>query len=524
MQVMPNFIPYDYRQDTMVVINFEDQILPGTFEHALHYLIEHKVDLSAFNAAYCNTDQGRPAFDPAILLKIILFAYSRGITSSRQIQWCCQSNILFKALSCDTTPDFTTIAAFVSGHAEAIGDLFEQVVLVCHEQDLIGHDLVAIDGCKLPSNAAKEWSGTLEELAHKRDKLRGQIDRKLNEHQTLDRLGGKADTAKRQEKIQKTLDTLSRAHDKVTDFIESASPRMGNGQNPKEVKSNITDNESCKMTTSKGTIQGYNGIATVDREHQIIIDAEAIGEGQEHHVFQPVLKRIKSRCQRFSVSDDIYAQGLTVTADTGYSNQDNIGFLHKNAIDGYVPDNQFRRRDPAFDQQKIKHKKKKLTKSKPDPLFDASEFHVDIEKQSCLCPAGESLPFKEKRIDQNGNEKLFFKGRLSQCRHCVLKYQCMRRPESADTRTGQGRQVSFIIKARAASSASTQWMRQRVDSVKCNQIYAERLAVVEPVFGNIRSNKRLDRFTLRGKKKVNGQWQLYCLVHNIEKLSRYGSL
>ena len=78
---MPNFIPYDYRQDTMVVINFEDQILPGTFEHALHYLIEHKVDLSAFNAAYCNTDQGRPALDPAILLKIILFAYSRGILS-----------------------------------------------------------------------------------------------------------------------------------------------------------------------------------------------------------------------------------------------------------------------------------------------------------------------------------------------------------------------------------------------------------------------------------------------------------
>ena len=163
---MPNFIPHDYRQDTMVVINFKEQILPGTFEHALHYLIEHKVDLSAFNESYCNADQGRPAFDPAILLKIILFAYSRGITSSRQIQWCCQSNILFKALSCDTTPDFTTIAAFVSGHASAIADLFEQVVLVCHEQGLIGHNLIAIDGCKLPSNAAKEWSGTLEELAH----------------------------------------------------------------------------------------------------------------------------------------------------------------------------------------------------------------------------------------------------------------------------------------------------------------------------------------------------------------------
>ena len=521
MQLMPNFIPYDYRQDTMVVINFEDQILPGTFEHALHYLIEHKVDLSAFHVTYCNTDQGRPAFDPAILLKIILFAYSRGITSSRQIQWCCQSNILFKALSCDTTPDFTTIAGFVSAHTAAIADLFEQVVLVCHEQDLIGHDLIAIDGCKLPSNAAKEWSGTLEELAHKRNKLRRQIDRKLNEHQALDRLGDTADSGERRQKIQKTLETLSRAHDKVAKFIDTVPPRMGHGKRKKEVKSNITDNESCKMTTSKGTIQGYNGIATVDAAHQIIVDAEAIGEGQEHRVFQGVLERIKSRYQRLNVSDDIYAQGLTVTADTGYSNQDNIGFLYKNDIDGYVPDNQFRQRDPAFEQQKVKHPKKRI-KKRALSHFEASEFQVDFDRQRCLCPAGESLPFKSKRVDQNGNEKLYFKGRLSQCRNCSLKHQCMRRPESADTRTGHGRQVSFIVKSRASGSESIQWMRHRIDSAKGKEIYAQRLSVVEPVFGNIRSNKRLDRFSLRGKEKVNGQWQLYCLVHNIEKINYYG--
>ncbi|MFK7862181.1 MAG: IS1182 family transposase, partial [Granulosicoccus sp.] len=469
-----------------------------------------------------NDDQGRPAFDPAILLKIILFAYSRGITSSRQIQWCCQSNILFKALSCDTTPDFTTIAAFVSGHVTAITDLFEQVVLVCHEQGLISHELIAIDGCKLPSNAAKEWSGTLEELTHKRDKLRRQIERKLNEHQALDKLGEKADSGERQAKIQKTLDTLGHAHDKVAEFINTASPRMGNGQKRQEVKSNITDNESCKMTTSKGTIRGYNGIATVDGEHQVIVDAEAIGEGQEHHVFQQILERIKTRYQRLGVSDDIYAQGLKVTADTGYSNQDNIGYLYENAIDGYVPDNQFRRRDPAFEQQKTRHPKKKPKKKDSKRLFEASEFFVDVDKQSCLCPAGESLSLKSRNIDKRGNEKLFFKGRLSQCRHCSLKHQCMRRPEAADTRTGHGRQVSFIVKARTAVSASAQWMRQRIGSIKGKEIYAERLAVVEPVFGNIRSNKGLDRFSLRGKEKVNVQWQLFCLVHNIEKINHYG--
>ena len=82
---MPNFIPYDYSQSAMVVINYEDQLQPGTFEHAIHHLVNERLDLSIFYPKYLNDDTGRPAFDPAILLRIILFAYSKGITSSREI-------------------------------------------------------------------------------------------------------------------------------------------------------------------------------------------------------------------------------------------------------------------------------------------------------------------------------------------------------------------------------------------------------------------------------------------------------
>lgn len=95
---MPRFKPYDYDQHALVAINYLEQLQPGTFEHAVHYLIEHKLDLSVFHPRYRNDDTGRCAYDPAILLKIILFAYSKGITSSREMQWCCETNILFKAL------------------------------------------------------------------------------------------------------------------------------------------------------------------------------------------------------------------------------------------------------------------------------------------------------------------------------------------------------------------------------------------------------------------------------------------
>ncbi len=100
----------------------------------------------------------------------------------------------------------------------------------------------------------------------------------------------------------------------------------------------------------------------------------------------------------------------------------------------------------------------------------------------------------------------------------------MRNPDSANTRKGHGRQVSFIIDKGQRASNYTDWMKRRVDSDRGKQIYSHRMSVVEPVFGNIGTNKRLNRFSLRGKKKVQGQWQLYCLIHNLEKLKNYGEL
>ncbi len=249
---MPRFKPLNYQQNSMVVINYLDQLQAGTFEHAIHHLIDEKLDLSVFYPRYQNDATGRPAYDPAALLKIILFAYSKGITSSREIQWCCETNVIFKALSCDSVPHFTTIAAFVSQRKKEIEQVFEQVLLICHTQGLLGNELFAIDGCKMSSNAAKEWSGTFKELQEKRAKLKRQIRYRMREHQRLDKSEA-ADEVRKQRTAQ-TIDILNQAHDKIDAFLKQAAPRMGKGKRSKEVKSNITDNESAKMTTSKGTI------------------------------------------------------------------------------------------------------------------------------------------------------------------------------------------------------------------------------------------------------------------------------
>ncbi len=518
---MANYIPYNLNQDAMVVINFSDQLQSGTFEYALAYLIDDKIDLSVFDEGVSNDGGGRRAYDPAILLKIILFAYSKGITSSREIEWSCRTNIIFKALSCDSNPHFTTIASFVSGHSDAIEDLFSQIVLICDQEGLLGHELLAIDGCKLPSNAAKEWSGTFNELEQKRDKIK----RLIEHHIKVDKANKKSQShdEQRQQRTQQTIDTLNHSFDKIDRFLKTQAPRMGQGKRVKEVKSNITDNESAKMGTSKGTLQGYNGIATVDKKHQIIVDAQTFGEGQEHHTLKPVLEDTKTRYKKLGLSDDLYQDNIVVTADTGFANETNMQYLKEQGINAYIPDNQFRSRDPKFIGQKAKYGKRKAKpKSRQQKeVIPSTDFSFDPIKKTCVCPAGQLLSPRGERPTDNNQTKIYFEGRLSQCKSCDRKHECMRNPSSADHRKGNGRQVSFILKGKPTY---TDWMKVRVDSEKGKQIYSHRMSVVEPVFGNITANKKLNRFSLRSKRKVTDQWRLFCLVHNIEKLQNYGRM
>lgn len=125
---MPRYIDYNYDQTKLIPIDFHRQILTATFEFTLNYLLDHEVDLALFHQRYRNDEEGRPAYDPVILLKIILLAYSRGVTSSSKIERLCRENTLFMAISADTQPHYTTLADFISGSTEAIAALFIQVI------------------------------------------------------------------------------------------------------------------------------------------------------------------------------------------------------------------------------------------------------------------------------------------------------------------------------------------------------------------------------------------------------------
>jgi hypothetical protein len=120
-------------------------------------------------------------------------------------------------------------------------------------------------------------------------------------------------------------------------------------------------------------------------------------------------------------------------------------------------------------------------------------------------------------LDVKGYAGVKFRGAQRDCVPCELRRQCLRKPDTSQTR----QVVFFSGKDLNAAESATERMKRRIDSAAGRARYAQRLAIVEPVFANLRHNKRLDRFTLRGRRKVDNQWKLYCLVHNIEKLAKH---
>ncbi len=505
---MANYKPDLSCQNKFIPINFSQQIVPGTFEYALSHIVDNKLDLTRFDAWYHNDARGVAAYPPSVMLKIILFSYSRGLISSRRISEACATNITLMSLSGDVQPHFTSIAAFVSKMSEQIAPLFTQVLMICDEEGLLGRSMFAIDGCKIKSNASKEWSGTFEELTRKQAKLEKASERILARHKSQDSMPEEevAHDLKQKAKLDKSAD-------KIAAFLKVSTEKLGSKGKP--VKSNITDPDSAKMTTSKGTIQGYNGIAINDDKHQIILQAQVWGSVGEQQTLKPAIAQLETQLTDLGTADAL--KHAKFTADSGFHSEANLEYMATTGLDSYIADTQFRSRNPLFKSSETYHtekEKRRLKRSKGAPRrFTSTDFHFDKDNQQCRCPAGNEMWCSGDNVNSGKRIYTRFVGYLKDCKYCPLQKQCMRKPP-----TKTGRQVQFLNSSQRKSLSYTDKMKIKIDSPIGRRQYSKRLGAIEPVFGNITVNKGMNKFTLRGQEKVNSQWQLYCLVHNIEKL------
>jgi transposase len=494
------------RSPRFLPIVLESQLVPGSFEHALDMLIDTEVDLEHLGERFCNDRTGAPAYDPAVMLKIVLLAYSRGVVSSRAIERLCRENVLFMAISGDSVPRFTTIAAFVRELGEDAAAIFTQVLLTCDRLGLIGRQMFAIDGVKLPSNADKRRSGTHAELRRDAERMEAAVEAMMKTHRARDE---HSDPSEDQAKERARLERLQSEARRIREFL-AMHPERRSAKGALR-KSNLTDNDSAKMATAKGVLQGYTAVAAVDSKAQIIVAAQAHGSGSEQSALLPMVRS----------TDAVRTAQTMVTADAGYHSEENLKQLYEGGVPALIADNLMRRRDERFrDQAKYK--------GLPDPLWDKTatprdgkftpaDFHYDPNTNRCVCPAGKKLYSTGHHCTTNGRVHHKFQGAKRDCIPCHLRDRCLRHPQRTATR-----QVAIFAKNQRSPLPFTERMKAAIDSARGRALYGRRIATVEPVFANLRHNKRLDRFTLRSRPKVNAQWHLYCLVHNIEKLAHHG--
>ena len=395
-----------------------------------------------------------------MLLKVVLFAYSQGIVSSRAIERACREHITFIALSGDSQPHFTTIAGFVSSLGDDIARIFAQVLFICDKQGLIGREMFAIDGVKLPSNASKAKSGTRADFERQAGKLEAAAKIMLERHREEDQRAIEPDLrAKEAQRIARLETDAEQMRQWLTEHPEDRKGSKGAIR-----KSNRTDNESAKMATSKGVIQGYTGVAAVDAKHQIIVEAQAHGTGSEQELLIPVVKAMR----------DILTEDSLITADAGYHSEANLKELATLNVDALIADNGMRQRDERFAGQD-------KYKALPDPIHDKGgkprqaaryqprDFDYDPQDGTCFCPAGKQLYGNGSGCTINGYAAVKFQGAQRDCVPCTHRERCLLTPQKTKTR-----QVSFFHGKADAGELHRQ-NEARIDSPEGRTRYGQTL-------------------------------------------------
>ena len=481
-----------FGQGQFLTVNLEEQLLPGTFAYMLNDILGKEIDISTFDSNYKNDKTGATAIPPLVLIKLIMYGYRKGIISSRRLGELAENNIIAKSLTDNMEPHWTTIAAFVSSHREKLQEIFAQVLMYCNELQLIGGEDYAVDGLRLPSNASMDMSGTEEELKKRLELYDRMAEKHLAKHlRADDQVEMDEETKRRYEERQKDLNNK---RGKIRAFLSTMVKKEG--KHVEEIKSNVTDNDSAMIYDSGEYKQGYIGVAVVDAKNQIIVNAEAFGTANEGEHLPKLIDKTLENLNKAGVQEP-EGKKLTFMGDANYFSEDNLKACHERGVEAIIPDGQEKRR----------------VNSSGEKRFDKQDFQYNEEENTYTCPEGKCLKH-QRTTTQNGVEGEVYQASLTDCKKCPSFSKCSW-SKKAQSEINKGK-VIRITEGNNAGSFSAK-MREKLETQEYKDKYSGRLGIVEPVFGNISYCKGMNRFTLRGNNKVNGQWLLYCMVHNLGK-------
>ena len=456
-----SFIACDREQSFLMPPDVRDWLPPG---HLAWFVLDSvaAMDLEAFYAAYRRDGRSRPAYEPAMMVALLLYAYARGMRSSRAIERACEEDVAFRVIAAQVKPDHATVARFVERHQEALAGVFGAVLALCARAGLAKVGVIAVDGSKVHANASRDENLDYEQLAREilddaravdaaEDELYGEArgdelpeqlrtgegrrawlreaKRQLEAQRERDAKPVPRDRPKRvreaKRRLEEELWTETRANAAYEHYRATGRRTNGArlGRDPKphtppdvpEGRINVTDPDSRVVKGLRGFIQGYNAQA-VTNEHQVVLAAEIMVAAPDFGHLEPMVDATQRELQAAGVKE---TPGVLL-ADAGYWHQPQMERVIDRGIQVLIPPDASRRKTPR-------------------PGWDGGY------------------------------------------------YAFMRRVLASDH----------------------------------GAIYKRRQPMIEPVFGQTKFNRGMSRFHRRGRAAVRTEWRLITATHNLLKLHRH---
>ena len=406
---------------------------------------------------------GRPAYHPAILLKIYIYGYLNRIQSSRRLEKEAQRNVELMWLTERLTPDFKTIARFRKENGKAIRSVCRQFIVLCQKLGLFAESLVAIDGSKFKAVNNRDRNFTSAKLQRRMEEIESSINRYLTALDTADRQEPTVAKAKSE-----------RLHDKIAALKEQmkALKEIEVQLNKTEDKQiSLTDPDARSMKSRGAGIVGYNVQTAVDTKHHLIVAHEVTNKGSDRNQLSSMAKQARIATG---------TEDLSVIADRGYFNSEEILACHEAGITAFVP-------------------KCKTSGAKAAGRFDKADFIYDANTNEYVCPAGQRLIWRFSRVEHGLKLSRYYS---SHCQQCHIKAKCTPSPYRRVSRW----EHEDVLEA----------MQTRLDNAPDSMRI--RRQTVEHPFGTLKAWMGATHFLTRQLKNVSTEMSLHVLAYNMKRV------
>jgi transposase len=408
---------------------------------------------------------GRPAYHPAVLLKIYIYGYLNRIQSSRRLERETQRNVELMWLTGRLTPDYKTIADFRKDNGAAIRNVCRQFIVLCRELELFSEAIVAIDGSKFKAVNNRDKNFTSAKMKRRLAQIEESIARYLTAMDTADRSEPEVAQLKK-DRLQEKISALKQQMQELKGLEEKmlASPHQ---------QLSLTDPDARSMKNREGGIVGYNVQTAVDAKHHLIVAHEVVTEGVDRDQLTSMAQKAREATG---------SQELTVVADRGYFKGEQILQCEQAGITAIVP-------------------KALTSNSLAEGRFDKQDFIYIPADDQYRCPAGERAIYRFTTVENAMTLDVYWS---SACPRCPMKAQCT----IADYRRIRRWKHEAVLEA----------MQQRLD--RQPELMRVRRQTVEHPFGTIKTWMGWTHFLTKTLSRVRTEMSLHVLAYNLKRVMR----